>query len=400
MSSCQLSRDRVVPTVRLANPTGCNVFRIESVAVGSLALIAAFSSLANGQTKQMKSIDSSASELITRLQSDVFSIRQQSMLEIMENPEPVIPLMESAIECADRDFRVRSLEILEQVALKRTSSTSVSDLAFDTIRRISLSGNQTLSQRASQSSCDILLHRQYRASLKLERLNAKVSYMANSNVEKHPLASHLIIDQQWDGTRQDMELVPLLFGLSTLELSHVQVDDQLVGQLDSMYTLSEIKLKKCSITDASISHLSRIDSLNQVEIHYCRIGPGCFVNLAQFKNLTTLSLYGTNVATSQAAFLKQTLAANVDIRRGAFMGIRNNPTVPACILTSTVPGSGAEQAGLHVGDQIIQFNRSQIREHGELTNPLRENASGKQAKVKIIRNGEELWFDVLMGDWD
>ena len=82
------------------------------------------------------------------------------------------------------------------------------------------------------------------------------------------------------------------------------------------------------------------------------------------------------------------------------MGIRYDPTSSECRLTSLVPGSGADQAGLRVGDQIIQFNRTPIVEHGDLTKLLREKATGDEAQVKIKRHGVELTIDVSMGEWE
>lgn len=376
------------------------VLRFGMLAIGTIFLIVALSSLVQAQVEQANSSDFTPAELIARLQSDWFSIRQKSMFEIMENPEPMIPLIESAIESADGDFRIRSLKLLEQIALKKTSSTSASNLAFDAIRRISLSGNDALSRRASRSAYDILLYRQYSAALKLERLNARISYLAIMDNEKHPLATELTIDHRWKGTRLDLEQVPHLLGLSTIEMNHAQVDDDLVAQLDSIYTLTGIRLKKCSITDASIHHMSQFDSLNEVEILYCPVSPGCFESLTKFKRLSSLRLIGTDVDPSNAGLLEQRLSATIDIRRGAFMGIRYSPTSPECRLTSLVPGSGAEQAGLRVGDQIIEFNRTPVIEHEDLTKLLREKASGDKAKVKVKRNGEVLTFDVLMGEWE
>ena len=322
------------------------------------------------------------------------------MFEIMENPQPVIPLIEAAIGNADGDFQIRALKVLEQVALKQTTSGSQTNPAFDAIRRISLLNNDAISLRASTSSYNILLCRQYRAALRLERLNAKVIYLSNLDNEKYPLADQLVIDEKWKGSRRELSQASLLFGLSKLELNHAQVDNELIAEFDAVYTLTGIKLKKCSITDAGVAHLSQIGSLNEVEILYCRVGPGCFESLARIKNLSSLRLIGTDISPQHASLLEQQLSATIDIRRGAFMGIRYNPATPKCTLTSLVPGSGAEQAGLRIGDEIIEFNQNPIRQYGDLTVLLRDCADGAEAKVKIKRRGEELLFDVVMGEWE
>ena len=200
-------------TSSINSATVQRVLRIGLLISGLVFLLLARPTAGQAQDDEASPVDPAPSQLVIRMQSDRFSVRQQSMVDVMANPEPSIPLIEAAIESADSDFRLRALTLLEQIALGESSSASAANLAFDTIRRISLSANDTLSRRASRSAYDILLYRQYAAALRLERLNAKIKYLPNPNKAKHPLAIHLTIDQRWKGMRSDLEAGAAIVGV-------------------------------------------------------------------------------------------------------------------------------------------------------------------------------------------
>jgi S1-C subfamily serine protease len=69
-------------------------------------------------------------------------------------------------------------------------------------------------------------------------------------------------------------------------------------------------------------------------------------------------------------------------------------------LTSLVPGSGAEKAGLQRGDTIIEFNGNSIAEYIDVTKLLRECKAGDHVEIKARRGGKTLGFDVVMGVWE
>jgi hypothetical protein len=339
----------------------------------------------------------SLSELLIRLQSDRFSVRQKAMYEIMQDPAPVIPMIEESIRTCDADFRKRALKILEQVAL---NPDSTSNLAFETLRRISLSDDKSLAQKAGSASFGVLVYKQYKSALNLERLNAIITSTRTVDNQKYPLVTHLVVGENWKGTRADLDQIRHLFGLSSLELTHEQVDDELIAALDSIYTLQGVKLKRCSITDSSIRYLAKSNTISQLEVLYCPIGAGCFDSLAEFAHLTSVRLIGTDVDPADTPLLEQKLNATVDIRRGAFLGIRYNPTEPGCRLTSLVPGSAAEKSGLRIGDLVLQFDQQPIDEYGDLTRILRQKRLGDKALVKVKRNGKDIVLEVVMGEWE
>ncbi len=340
--------------------------------------------------------------LVDRLKSDRFSDRQSAMYAIMSDPQPMIPLIEVAIQNGDADFRFRSLKILSTLArgLDRDLSNT-SALAFKAIERISRSSDVRVARHADDAKFRILLERQFVAAKCLERLNAKVSYSSRTDDSEFPIATVLKINQQWRGNRRDLELVGSLIGITQAELCHEEIDDKILTQLSQAHGLTKLKLCRCSITNAGLACLSEVGTLQELELLYCPVGTEGLEALFDHEKLTLVRLVGTNAQPNQGVILQRRFAsAKIDIRRGAFMGIRYSPTTPECKLTSLVPGSGADVAGLRPGDTIVEFNGNPIREYLDVTNLLRECKAGEQVQIKAKRAGLAMQFSVVMGDWE
>jgi serine protease Do len=59
----------------------------------------------------------------------------------------------------------------------------------------------------------------------------------------------------------------------------------------------------------------------------------------------------------------------------------------------------AERAGIKTGDVIVEFNGKQIKDPGELPLQAARTAPGKQAQLKILRNGNELTLPLTVGEF-
>ncbi len=59
----------------------------------------------------------------------------------------------------------------------------------------------------------------------------------------------------------------------------------------------------------------------------------------------------------------------------------------------------AERAGIKTGDVIVEFNGKEIKDSGELPLQAARTAPGKQAQLKILRNGKELTLPLTVGEF-
>ena len=65
-------------------------------------------------------------------------------------------------------------------------------------------------------------------------------------------------------------------------------------------------------------------------------------------------------------------------------------------ITDVTSGSGAEAAGLQVGDQIVGAEGEEISSYTELSKVLRNKNVGDTLTLTIVRNGEQMDVDVIL----
>ncbi len=76
----------------------------------------------------------------------------------------------------------------------------------------------------------------------------------------------------------------------------------------------------------------------------------------------------------------------------------NLPDSSGALVASVTPDGPAEEAGLESGDVIVRFNGNPIDEMRELPRVVADTDVGQTVEVVIIRNGQEMTFDVELGE--
>ncbi len=85
----------------------------------------------------------------------------------------------------------------------------------------------------------------------------------------------------------------------------------------------------------------------------------------------------------------------------AFLGVTGESMLSdgqaGSVITSVVPDSAAEAAGLQVDDVVIAFDGVPILDQGDLIAQVRANQPGQTVDVLIVRDGEEQTVTVTLG---
>ena len=68
------------------------------------------------------------------------------------------------------------------------------------------------------------------------------------------------------------------------------------------------------------------------------------------------------------------------------------------LITNIVPKSAAEDAGLEVGDIIVEVNDKKVADASELRNTIGLHRSGDQVSIKYVRNGKTRSTKALLGE--
>lgn len=68
------------------------------------------------------------------------------------------------------------------------------------------------------------------------------------------------------------------------------------------------------------------------------------------------------------------------------------------LVSSVFEGEPADKAGIKAGDVIIEFDGKEIHDYHELPRVVASTPPGKKVEVKVIRNGKEMTFHVVLGE--
>jgi hypothetical protein len=85
---------------------------------------------------------------------------------------------------------------------------------------------------------------------------------------------------------------------------------------------------------------------------------------------------------------------------GAYLGTVPDftPVDHGVLLSGVSAGSPAEKAGIDGGDIIIALGEHDVADLYALTDALRAHAPGDRVRVVVLRDGEEVEFEVVLGD--
>lgn len=109
---------------------------------------------------------------------------------------------------------------------------------------------------------------------------------------------------------------------------------------------------------------------------------------------------GFAIAIDLAYAVAQQIVAGEEVQL-AFLGVGVSDAAgdrPGALVEEVVPGSGAEAAGLQLGDVITAVNGVILTESADLRARIIEKAPGDTIELTVLRNGEELTVEATLGD--
>ena len=70
------------------------------------------------------------------------------------------------------------------------------------------------------------------------------------------------------------------------------------------------------------------------------------------------------------------------------LGVRGGPHEAGCLISSVVPGSAADEAGLRVGDVVTALDGERVADIEGMSQVVRRRRVGDQLTVEFVRGGE------------
>lgn len=208
----------------------------------------------------------------------------------------------------------------------------------------------------------------------------------------------------------DIALIKVnVVGLSAITLG--DSSDLRVG--DFVVSIGDPLGEQNTIISGIVSGLARRNSL-QAHEHFIQsdaaIGPGVLVNLngdliglniAKSAQTASSTRIGFSTPINLALRVKGQLVKYGTPQRG-FLAVQVQDLTPdlasafdiqqrgGAVVTSVVPGSSAEQAGLLVGDVILEANTQTINRSNDLRSVIGQQFAGDELPVMVVRQGTRL----------
>lgn len=92
----------------------------------------------------------------------------------------------------------------------------------------------------------------------------------------------------------------------------------------------------------------------------------------------------------------------VQERGDAFLGIAGSDDFTGgegCHIGQVTPGAAADKAGVKVGDVIVAFDGQKVANFDGLIELIKQHSAGDKVPVEILRGGERLRLEVVLGKW-
>ena len=107
---------------------------------------------------------------------------------------------------------------------------------------------------------------------------------------------------------------------------------------------------------------------------------------------------GFAIAMSEAKPIIDDLMNDGYVTGRPLVGIQATPTMSGLLVSSVIEGSGAANAGMLAGDLIVKAENKVVKTVDELNEIRDEKKAGDTLRLTVIRNGELLNIDVILGE--
>lgn len=336
---------------------------------------------------------------VNDLSAESFTRRDVATKNLLNGGAAVVgPLMKGIAEHG-LEVTTRGIYVLQQLAV-------AGDAATETAARTSLeklaAARVTAAARHARDALDKLdTLRQQRALDELQRLGG---YVDRNHQELSSAMGPLFtveINNNWRGTVDDLRWLEFLHDVQQVSFIGDKVTDDWLAHISGMPNIQLVKIKRAKISDAGLAPLKTLQRLEFVRLLYMDIGDDAVVQLAQCQRVTRMDLFGTKITHDGEAKLREALAARIDRRRGAFLGIQPTQADNAAWeIGHVTEGSAADKAGLRAGDAFVTYDTKKVGDFHSLTAMIAEHDAGHIVDVTLLRAGEIIERRIQLGEWD
>jgi len=376
--------------------------------------------------------------LVRALDTDDFSAREAAGRELVAAGEPAIAALAEGVTSGSPEVAWRSSQALEQIALGGNEAT-LKQVAVQ-LQRLSASGKPGLAAMHKDLAVKHALQRRDRAMARVRSLGGKFSSDGGANLEVDGalmmgLVVPLIIGPEEEG-KLGIEVAVIDDSPKAAEIpAAAEPLEEIVGPapppdepppavevpgaldaaiaeafvadavaVDFAFPVEAEEIPSESLTldrswrggDAGIASLREVPRLVSLSIDHAPLTDAALNHLAALTNLAELDVRGAAFTSAGLyEFRARRPATRVYAIGRAMLGV-NAQHHGKCELTGVYQGSGAFEAGLKAGDEIIAVEGRKTRDFGDLTIAVFTRKPGEKVRIDYRRGGQPYSTEVIL----
>lgn len=345
-------------------------------------------------------------EQIKHLGDASYRTRQLARWRLEQNAAQSVDLIRQRLSQVEYGVKAQLVELLGALAahgevgvsLKAREILEANAEQVSSLGRLAHNALQTIADLKESQAVEVLLHHgaQIGTPSSLDfTLNARVG-------SSNELA--LRIDERFHGGDEIIEWIQFLNSIETVYLHGSQIDSRHYRAVSKLRGVKNVKLKHVSMTVDDLRLFKQFDDLEHLGLNYVDLDDRAIEVLAELPVSQSLRIYGTDISLSAAEMLAQRLdGIEIYCGRGGYLGVGMDATLASTVVSVLTPGSGAQLAGIQLGDELKSINDVTIKSFADMRGELGKYVGGEKIRIKLLRRSgaggapEEMEVEVTLG---
>ena len=194
----------------------------------------------------------------------------------------------------------------------------------------------------------------------------------------------LVIDQEFRGTQEHIDLLPWLFDIQFVKLEGPAISPEILQAVVKLPQLRSLQIVETKLTSKDLRPLLAASDMDLLEILYSPVDDQCIEILQDVPIFGDLQLFGTELSSKGATELIARMeTANVFVGRGGFLGVTCDPG--SLVIQQAIKDGPAYKAGIKMNDKLRKINGVPIYNFEDLRKQLAKSAAGESVVVEYDR---------------
>ncbi|MFN6139772.1 MAG: PDZ domain-containing protein [Planctomycetota bacterium] len=317
------------------------------------------------------------------LDDERFAVRETAERQLAGNLSLILPKL---IEIAKADQTKSPCGLLQFLGFVAQDAWSQQGkLAYECLGHIAKERTTQRAILAQKMIQSISVSMREQALERLERVGVLCKDRELSVLTQvRPVKNALVIDEEFQGTQEDLEMLPWLFDIQFVKLEGPAITPEMLQTVVKLPQLRSLQIVETNLTSKDLRPLLVASDMDLLEILYSPVDDQCIEILQDVPIFGDLQLFGTELSAKGATELVARIeTANVFVGRGGFLGITCEPS--SLVIQQSIKDGPAYKAGIKMNDKLRKINGVPIYNFEDLRKQLAKSAAGESVVVEYYR---------------